>query len=46
MDLQTFKSHELLAQHLRKVHRSRKLTYIGKGINIDRHYEEHMFRFE
>jgi hypothetical protein len=46
MDLQTFKSHELLAQHLRKDHRSRKLTYIGKGINIDRYYEEHMFKFE
>jgi hypothetical protein len=46
MDLQTFKSHEILAQHLRKTHKVKGLSYIGRGITIDRLYDEHMFRFD
>lgn len=46
MELQTFENHELLSQKLRKTHKDRRLFYIGKGINIDRYYEEHMFRFD
>jgi len=45
-DLQYAKSPEVLADSLRKKNKGRELYYMGRDIQVDRFYKEHMFKFK